>query len=99
MFINIKEKTIIYFDSNGNKPPKEVKKLIDKIISQGKQLGFDFNVFINKISHQKSNSECGMYSLYFIIQMLKDTDKDYFLKQRIPDEDVFKLRDKYFNGK
>jgi hypothetical protein len=98
MFVNIKDKIIIYFDSNGNKPPKEVEKLIKKIVNQGKQLGFDFNVFINKMRHQKGNSECGMYSLYFIIQMLKGTNKDYFLKRRIPDEDVYKLRDEYFNG-
>lgn len=98
LFINIKEKYIIYFDSNGNPPPKEVKELITKITNQGKQIGIDFDVLINKLEHQKTESECGMYCLYFIIQMLKDKDKDYFLKNKIPDEEVFKLRKKYFNG-
>jgi hypothetical protein len=98
LFINIKQKYIIYFDSNGNPPPKEVKELITKITNQGKQIGIDFDVLINKLEHQKTESECGMYCLYFIIQMLKDKDKDYFLKNKIPDEEVFKLRKKYFNG-
>ena len=98
LFINIKEKYIIYFDSNGNPPPKEVKELITKITNQGKQIGIDFDVLINKLEHQQTESECGMYCLYFIIQMLKDKDKDYFLKNKIPDEEVFKLRKKYFNG-
>lgn len=97
MFVNIKTKSIIYFDSNGNPPPKEVKKLIDTINRQGKQIGIDFNVMENKIEHQRSNSECGMYCLYFIIQMLKDDNPEHFLNNRIDDSEVFKLRQKYFN--
>ena len=97
MFVNIKKKFIVYFDSNGNEPPKEVKQLITTIEKQGKQLGIDFKVHINKREHQKTDSECGMYCLYFIIQMLKDKDVTYFLKNNIPDEEVFELRNKYFN--
>ena len=98
LFINIKKKYIIYFDSNGNLPPKEVKKLIKKISNQGKQIGIDFDILINKLEHQETQTECGMYCLYFIIQMLKDKNKDYFLKNKIHDVEVFKLRKKYFNG-
>ena len=97
LFINIKKKNIIYFDSNGNKPPGEVSKFIDDIIKQGNQLGIDFKYYENKIEHQETESECGMYSLYFIIEMLKDTNPEYFLKNKIHDQEVFKLRNKYFN--
>tara|TARA_B110000285_G_scaffold137225_1_gene153717 strand:- start:669 stop:1637 length:969 start_codon:yes stop_codon:yes gene_type:complete len=97
MFVNIKKKFIVYFDSNGNEPPKQVKKLIHTIEKQGKQLGIDFKVHINKREHQKTDSECGMYSLYFIIQMLKDKDVTYFLENNIPDDEVYELRNKYFN--
>ena len=62
----------------------------------------------NKIEHQKGNSECGMYSLYFIVTMLMEktnTQKlknrrekiDYFSNKRIPDDVVFEYREKYFN--
>jgi len=98
LFVNIKKKIIVYFDSNGNTPPKQVTKLINMIKNQGKQIGIDFDVHMNKIEHQQTDSECGMYSLYFIIQMLKDKDVNYFLKNEIPDEEVFKLREKYFNS-
>lgn len=97
MFINIKKKFIIYFDSNGNEPPKEVNKFIDTVISQGKQLGIDFNYYENEIEHQETESECGMYCLYFIIEMLKDKSPTYFLKNKINDKEVFELRKKYFN--
>jgi Ulp1 family protease len=98
MFVNIKKKFIVYFDSNGNEPPNQVKKLIRTIEDQGKQLGIDFKVYINEREHQKTDSECGMYCLYFIIQMLKDKDVTYFLENNIPDEEVYKLRNKYFNS-
>ena len=97
MFVNIKKKLIVYFDSNGDTPPKQVTKLINMIKTQGKQLGIDFEVHLNEIEHQKTDSECGMYCLYFIVQMLKDKELKYFLKHEIPDEEVFELRDKYFN--
>jgi len=97
MFVNIKRKQIVYFDSNGNKPPTQVSKLMNEIKNQGKQLGIDFKLYANEIEHQKTDSECGMYCLYFIIEMLKDNDLDYFLKNEIHDNKVFKLRKKYFN--
>jgi hypothetical protein len=97
LFINIKNKTIVYFDSNGDESSKEVKKLIKTIVDQGKQLGIDFHVKENKIEHQRTNTECGMYCLYFIIQMLKDKDLSHFLNNRIDDKEVFKLRNEYFN--
>jgi len=97
LFVNIKRKIIVYFDSNGNKPPKQVQKLMDEIKNQGKQLGMDFTIYKNKIEHQQTQSECGMYSLYFIVEMLKDKDLTYFLENKIDDAEVFKLRNKYFN--
>jgi len=97
MFINIKKKYIIYFDSNGNEPPPEVRKFVETITTQGKQLGINFDYYENTIEHQETESECGMYCLYFIIEMLKDKPATYFLKHKIDDEEVFKLRKKYFN--
>jgi hypothetical protein len=38
-----------------------------------------------------------MYSLYFIVEMIKDKDLTYFLENKIDDSEVFKLRNKYFN--
>ena len=66
--------------------------------NQGNQLGIDFNVHMNTFEHQKTDSECGMYCLYFTIQMLKDKDITYFLENEIPDKEVFDLRNKYFNA-
>lgn len=100
LFINIKEKYIFYFDSNGDKIPKQIKKFVDRIQNQSNQIGIKFKLLDNYlIEHQNGNTECGMYSLFFIIQLLTENKPpDYFITERINDEDMEKLRNKYFNS-
>lgn len=97
VFINIKKKIIYYFDSYGEKSEAQIKKFMETVKKQGKSLGIDFTIKENSIRHQYSDSECGMYSLYFIIEMLKDKDPEYFLKNKIHDKEVMRLRKEYFN--
>ena len=99
MFINVKKGFIFFFDSNGTKAPKEVDQLSDKIIKQastkGIKLIYDQNYPFN---HQEGNTECGMYSLFFIISLLSDAkDCNFFKTTKIKDDDMENLRDKYFN--
>jgi hypothetical protein len=99
MFVNIKQKYIFFFDSTGNPPPKEVKKLIKKITEQGKVAGIDFRYIENKKNHQKKPTECGVYSLFMIINLLKETKKpEDFLTYEFPDEEMQKFRGQYFNS-
>lgn len=96
LFLNLKEKYIYYFDS-GNEPiPSYVKTLVKDIKMQGKQHNIKIRFKYNRIVHQKGNSECGMYCLYFIISLLTGK-KPSFFEKRIPDEKVFSLRNVYFN--
>jgi len=105
---------IFYFDSTGASAPKEIKTLIERIQLQGKQLSSPINIISynnNGQDHQKSNTECGMYSLFFIITMLtgklneNGTEKtlDFngkiklFRDAIIPDKYVEMYRHKYFN--
>lgn len=97
LFINLNTKNIYYFDSNGLPPHYQIKKLINNIKNQGKVNDLFFDYKFNNLQHQYSNTECGMYCLYFIIQMLKDRNFKDFIKERIPDEEIMNLRKKYFN--
>lgn len=101
MFIDIKKKYMYFFDSNGNSAPKEIKEFMDRVKLQGNTLGIDFKQMSNyPLEHQQSESECGMYSLYFIIQLLTNQkEPTYFSKVKIKDEDVYNLRHEYFNEK
>ena len=111
LFIDIENRIVFYFDSAANKTPPEVKVLVKKLIQQGKTLNtpIRFRYIENYPTlHQHSNSECGMYSLFFIITMLVSQIEDennmsmrekikLFKKSKIPDKYVEKFRNIYFN--
>ena len=99
LFINIKKKFIFFLDSNGDKIPKRINTLVKRIISQAKKFGLTLEFFQNYPRiHQKQNTECGIYSLYMIIQLLEDKKTpNYFINNRVPDKSMEKMRKKYFN--
>jgi hypothetical protein len=101
LFVDIKNKFIFYFDSNGSKVPKEVKILIERIVEQGKQLNIEFKLYNNEnIEHQKKDGQCGVYTLYFIIQLLRENKTpQFFLTKRVTDELMKDYRNIYFNKK
>jgi len=72
LFVDSDEGKIIYYDSAVNPCPKEVDRLIAEICKQGSALEepIHYDVVKNKYSHQSTNTECGMYSIFFIITML-----------------------------
>lgn len=103
MFIDTENSFIFYFDSATNKTPKEIKALVKKIQEQATELGHQYKYYENyPNNHQRTNTECGMYSLYFIITML-DKSKSInskirlFKEKKVPDKHMRKLRDVYFN--
>ena len=99
MFVNVKKGYIFFFDSNGDPAPKQVKDLADRIIKQGKGIGLNLDFYQNHPKeHQKGNTECGMYSLYLIIQLLTGTHNyEHFMNKRVSDDDMQSLRKEYFN--
>jgi hypothetical protein len=97
LFVNLKKGTIYYFDSNGIAPPRQIRKLMNNIIDQCATIGMNMVKSHNTLRHQYSDSECGMYSLYFIIEMLKDRSFEYFLENRVPDKHMREFRKVYFN--
>ena len=101
IFVNIKNNSIFFFDSVGDKAPPEIMKLVERIKEQGLKLNpkkvfkFDSN---EGVEHQYGNTECGVYSLYFIVHMLEDKTTDHYLKTHVlKDEYMNKFRHIYFN--
>jgi hypothetical protein len=99
LFIDVKQKYIFYFDSNGDPPPKQIKVFEERVASQGRELGINFEITGNyPKEHQLGDTECGMYSLYFIIELLTDRKNiDFFKKSTIRDHQMELLRSDYFN--
>lgn len=80
---------MFFFDSANNGVPNEIwmkdndKPLVNRIMKQGLEFQppIQFTFYNNNISHQQGNTECGMYSLFFIITML--TGKTPFSKKNV----------------
>lgn len=98
LFIDTKKKYIYYFDSTGHSIPPQIKKLTNIIKKQASDIKEKYTLKINNIQHQTGDSECGVYCLFFIIEMLKNKDFKYFLNERISDETIEKFRNIYFNN-
>jgi len=101
MFINIKAGNIYYFDSYGDKAPKRILDFIKRVQEQATQLKDPMTIDFDWVSnrHQYGNSECGMYSLFFIIQLLKDLKNfNDFQENKYTDKHMKQLRTKYFNS-
>lgn len=112
LFLDLDDKYLFFLDSAGEKMPKEVKALVDRIVEQGKTLNepIDIKVYENHpTEHQMGNTECGVYSLFFIISMLTnevegkpfsslDEKIKFFKEKKIPDKYVEKYRKIYFNN-
>ena len=101
MFVNIKKGKIFFFDSVGRKAPSEIMKFVEKIKMQGKQLNPKINFTYDEnhpVEHQYGNTECGIYSIFFIIHMLQDKLTEHYLKTHIlKDKYMEKFRKIYFN--
>ena len=96
LFIDIKKLKIYYFDSVGDSIPHEIMKFVNNVKKQGINIDKKFKFKQNKLEHQKKNTECGMYSLYFIIETLKNGEPLIFNKLKSDDE-MHSFRRKYFN--
>lgn len=99
LFLNLKKRQIYFFDSAGSKPPKEIDSFVKKIKEQGSKIGLDFQYDQNHpVEHQYKNTECGVYSLFFIVHMLEDKITGDYLKTHIlKDEYMEKFRKVFFN--
>lgn len=101
LFINCKSGIIFFFDSAGDSIPQELIKFVKTVQKQGEALNppilfhFDQNY---PIEHQYENTECGIYSIFFITHMLQDKINGDYLKTHILDDKYMQqFRKVYYN--
>jgi len=91
LYINIKNihrPKICYFDSYGMKTPRLIARLMKSFLLQNRHCELCYNAR----RFQFSNTECGMYSMFFIIAMLSGISFKEFCRRAIPDRDMYELR-------
>jgi len=98
--------TVEFFNSSGNNPAPEWVSWLVKIKSQMESIIEKMPdpkpkvevISVTTIRHQKSKSECGVYSLFYIWARLNGVEPEYFLKNAIPDKLMFEFRQHLFRN-
>jgi hypothetical protein len=100
LFCDLEKAQIYYSDSMGIRQSKEVNefmKMIEKYLIEIKKIS-NPDIRYNKTQHQKGNSECGVYSINFILRLLKGKTFEHITRKRLTDNQVNKCRIKYFGN-
>lgn len=85
-----------FFNSSGRRPQKEIVEWMNKTAENMKLFCVKVIKKYNTEEHQKSQSECGPYSMYYIWNRLNGKTASELMDKRIPDATVNKFRDDLF---
>ena len=91
-FIDLVKNHCYYFDSYGMKAPGQIYKFMQSLTVQDPKIKLAYNAR----RHQYKGSECGMYSMYFIICMLKNEPFRKFCHRAPRDNVMLTLRNWLF---
>jgi len=100
MFMDLEKKHIFYFDSCANRPEDRVRKFVRLIARNIKSIHNDtkdMKVDYNKVVHQQGDTECGVYSINFIVKMLKHGDFYKICNSPVSDDKMNVCRKVYFH--
>jgi hypothetical protein len=96
--INVSKPAVYYFDSYGLPPPLQVETFMRSLANEEPRLLSPTRIGFNGRRFQYGGTECGMYSLYFVIAMIHDIPFRRFVKHPIPDKEMIALRDILFDN-
>jgi len=90
--------TVEYFNSAGNPPPAPVARWMERAAGElaGLAPGPVKTVALTSVRHQKSQSECGLYVLYYIRRRLEGAPYSDFARALIPDGAMTEFRKHVF---
>jgi NifU-like protein involved in Fe-S cluster formation len=70
---------------------------MNKLQTQAKEMNIDCNIKINNIRHQYKGSECGVYSINFIVEQLKNKSFEKVTRKIVDDDKMLNRRKKFFS--
>jgi hypothetical protein len=98
-FADLERGKSFFYDSYGVAPDRRARELLRRFAKFSEN---EFNIRAdsqhNKTRHQYGNSECGMYSLNFILELLDGKEFDEICNRKILDKEVNNLRPIFFHN-
>lgn len=108
VFVDMREDTwtIEYFNSSGNPPPRAVLRWMTRTRSdlegflesreEGEPRPRVKTEAVTAVTHQRSKTECGVYTLYYIRARLEGVPYAAFKKDRVTDDQMIEFRKHLF---
>ena len=107
LFMDLPKRQVNFFDSLGDKPKAPVIEWIQRINKNQKNSNSmnsnsmnsnpSFQLLWNPHRHQYANSECGVYTINFLIKRIEDVPFKTIVNNQIRDEAMNKKRADFFN--
>lgn len=98
LYMDFDKRQIYFSDSYGFRPEKRIRKFMRNVANQIRDKFGSVHMEYNKIRHQYSSSECGVYSINFIVRLLKNESFETLVSKRMSDEQINRCREIYFNN-
>jgi hypothetical protein len=92
VFVDLPASAAYYYDSYGVPAPPGIQAFLDALAAQGVA-----TIRQNGVRAQYGNSECGVYSLFVLICLLRGKSFDAITAARPPDRVLNQLRDVLFS--
>lgn len=99
VYIDNKNNEINYYDSYGSMTIPLISQFIKKLVEKYQTHNIIPTVIYNDKRHQYAGSECGMYSMNFILERMHGTTMYDITKMTIPDEKMNYLRKLLYHKK
>ncbi|MBT5491252.1 hypothetical protein HOK00_02870 [bacterium] len=100
MYADFSKAHIHYFDSYGTNACTRVRTLMRRIEKAMKKINpnLEPSTSRNEIRHQYGHSECGVYSMNFIIRLLEGESFDNICESKTTDDKINEYRKIYFSN-
>jgi hypothetical protein len=92
LVMDFKKKQACYYNPAKGDPPDDVNRMINKF----KKMVPDATVTINNAKHQNDTSECGIYSINFILRYLRGESFNDIIKNGLSFDEINSCRSLYF---
>ena len=96
LYSDLNKNNIYYFDSYGLSPPQEIDTLAQRLVSQGNKNNTKINYKINNNRFQFKGSECGVYCMYFITELLKGKSFTKIKNNIVKDDEMMENRGYFY---
>jgi hypothetical protein len=98
LYSDLKDNKIYFFDSVGIRPQPEIRKFMRRIGNYCAKSENKSKILAeyNKVQHQHGGSECGVYSINFILRMLRGDSFKEISQNPINDKHINQCRMVYF---